>query len=106
MINPIQTIYSVDEKSKRAASLDASGVDALSDEEVSSLAMPRPGHPEQRGFMFDLKDFKSDKHMAEVLSALMKRLTTIQASDKTKKGVDEGFIDGNKEPEAPKGFVM
>ena len=50
--------------------LDA--IDSLSDDEVVSLSMPRPGHPEQRGFIWNQNILKDQ--LPEVAHALMKRL--------------------------------
>ncbi|MCX6736518.1 MAG: hypothetical protein NTW73_00265 [Candidatus Parcubacteria bacterium] len=48
----------------------------MSDEEVFNLSIPRPLHPEQRGFMLPLQD--SDEEMAECMCVLIKRLSKIK----------------------------
>ena len=47
-------------------------IDNLSDDEVISLSMPRPGHPEAQGFIWS-QDMLKDQ-LPEVVVALMKRL--------------------------------
>ena len=48
-------------------------IDNLSDEEVISLAIPRPGHPGSRGFLFNQHILKDQ--LPEVCVALMLRLS-------------------------------
>lgn len=50
--------------------LDA--IDSLSDDEVVSLSIPRPGHPGSRGYLWNPRILKDQ--LSEVCHALMKRL--------------------------------
>lgn len=54
----------------------------MTDEEVLKLSMPRPGHPEMRGFMFSLKQFESPEAMTECMAALIQRLNKINSQSK------------------------
>jgi hypothetical protein len=49
-------------------------IEDLSDEEIRELAIERPGHPGQYGFLLDPTFFRSDAHVAETLKALLDRL--------------------------------
>ena len=46
----------------------------LSDEEIRDLAIDRPGHPGQYGFLLIPDYFRSQDHLAETMQALMDRL--------------------------------
>lgn len=50
----------------------------MSDEEIFNLSMPRPGYPEQQGFMLSLQNFENKEEMAECMSILMSRLIKVQ----------------------------
>lgn len=50
----------------------------LSDDEVWALSVPRPGHPEQRGFLFPGKDIDNVDELATLPTVLVKRLAKIQ----------------------------
>ena len=63
---------------KLASQLSVEQIRNLSDEDVMSMAMERPGHPGQFGFMLRLQYFKSTEHLAEISTALMKRLQRIE----------------------------
>ncbi len=58
--------------------LTLKAVAGMSDDEIYKLSMPRPFHPEARGFMLDPQSFGSQQEMSECLAALMKRLGEIQ----------------------------
>jgi hypothetical protein len=47
---------------------------SLTDEEITNMAMERPGHPGVFGFLLDPRFFRSDEHLEETLFALTKRL--------------------------------
>lgn len=53
----------------------------MSDEEVYKLSMPRPGHPEARGFMLSPSDYEDTQEMSDCLYVLMKRLSKIKKED-------------------------
>jgi hypothetical protein len=50
-------------------------IENLSDEEILNLAIERPGHPGQYGFLLQLAYFRSEEHLAETMHALMNRLS-------------------------------
>ena len=50
----------------------------LSDEEIQELAIERPGHPGQYGFLLDPTFFRSEAHAAETLKALLERLEKVK----------------------------
>ena len=50
----------------------------MSEEQVLTLAMERPGHPGQYGFLLSRRYFKSDDHLAETMGALMDRLGQVK----------------------------
>lgn len=54
----------------------------MSDEEVFNSSMPRPLHPEQRGFMFSIQNFGSKEEMSECMYVLLKRLSKIKKEEK------------------------
>ena len=54
----------------------------MSDEEVLNLSMPRPFHPEQRGFMLSIKNFENKDEMAGCMYVLIKRLSKIKKEEK------------------------
>jgi hypothetical protein len=49
-------------------------INNLSDEEIHGLAIARPDHPGQYGFMLQLPYFKSTEHLAATMQALLQRL--------------------------------
>lgn len=60
-----------------ASQLSVEQIKNLPEEEVLSVAMERPGHPGQFGFMWQLLYFRSQEHLAETMSALLQRLGKI-----------------------------
>lgn len=50
----------------------------MSDEEVYKLSLPRPGHPEARGFMLSPNDYANTQEMSDCLYVLIKRLSKIK----------------------------
>lgn len=63
-----------------ASSLSVEQIKNLSDQEILSMVMQRPGHPGQKGFMLQPRYFKSNKHFSEITYALMERLRKIENS--------------------------
>lgn len=53
-------------------------IENLSDEEIQELAIERPGHPGQYGFLLSLEYFRSQEHLAETLHALLERLEKVK----------------------------
>jgi hypothetical protein len=70
-------INSLEELNKWASSLTLEQIKNLSEDEILSVAMERPGHPGQFGFMLQLQYFKSQEHFAEIMHALMERLQKV-----------------------------
>ena len=60
------------------AKLTLKTIAEMSDEEVYKLSMPRPSHPEARGFLFNPRGFENTQEMAVSLSVLMKGLDKIK----------------------------
>ena len=60
-----------------ASRLSVEQIENLPEEEVLMMAMERPGHPGQFGFMFQLQYFRSQEHLAETMHALLQRLGKI-----------------------------
>jgi hypothetical protein len=50
---------------------------ALGDEEIQALALQRPGHPGQYGFMLNPGDFRSMEHYMATMVALINRLRKV-----------------------------
>ena len=50
----------------------------MSDDEIYELSMPRPFHPEARGFMFPGQEVVNNPEMIECMYVLMKRLGKIK----------------------------
>ena len=53
-------------------------IEELSDEEIHELAMERPGHPGQYGFLLSPSYFRSEAHFAETMHALLERLKKVK----------------------------
>lgn len=70
-------------------------INNLTDEEIRDLAMERPGHPKQLGFMLVQEDFASQKNFAVVVHAFIARLGEIDEEEKPKtiKEATEKFIE-------------
>ena len=60
-----------------ASRLSVEQIENLLEEEVLIMAMERPGHPGQFGFMLGLEYFRSQEHLARTMHALLKRLGKI-----------------------------
>lgn len=54
-------------------------IEDLTDEEIHGLAIERPGHPGQYGFLLSPTFFRSEAHLAEMMKALMDRLAKAKA---------------------------
>lgn len=70
-------INNLDELNKWASKLSLEEIKNLLEDEILEMAMERPGHPGQYGFMLQLPFFKSQEHFAETMHALMQRLQKI-----------------------------
>ncbi len=70
-------INNLEELNKWVSELSIEQIKNLSEDEILSMSMERPGHPGQFGFMLQLPYFKSQKHFAETMSALMERLQKV-----------------------------
>ncbi len=53
-------------------------IENLSDEEILKLAMERPGHPGQYGFVLHPQYFRSEEHFAETMKAPLERLAKVK----------------------------
>ncbi len=60
------------------SSLSLEQIENLSDEEILDLAMERPGHPGQYGFLLKLDYFRSEEHLGEAMIALLNRLEKVK----------------------------
>lgn len=69
--------YTLEEFNKRVSTLTLDEISRLTDDEILGMAMERPGHPEQYGFMLRLQYFQSQEHFANALHALMTRLQKV-----------------------------
>jgi hypothetical protein len=67
----------LDELNKYISRLSLTEIENLTDDQILMLAMERPGHHGQYGFMLQLPYFKSPDHLSETMFALMKRLQHI-----------------------------
>lgn len=61
-----------------ASQLSVEQIKDLSEDEILSMAMERPGHPGVFGFMLALPNFKTVKHMAGISFALIQRLGKVE----------------------------
>lgn len=76
----------LEELNKWASNLSLKEIKNLSEDEILNMAMERPGHPGQYGFMLQLQFFKSEEHFAETMCALLKRLNQVdKLKEKMKK---------------------
>ncbi len=57
--------------------LSVEQIEKLSENEILGMAVGRPGHPGQYGFMLQISYFKSKEHLADTIYALMKRLEKV-----------------------------
>ncbi len=73
-----ETVNMLEDINKRAGSLSLADVEILTDAEVLSMSVPRPGHPTYRGFMLNPKYFKDQEHFSQITHALMQRLMRIK----------------------------
>jgi hypothetical protein len=58
----------------RVSGLSLEQIRNLTDEEIRGLAMERPGHLGQYGFLLNSVFFRSQEHLAEAQHALLERL--------------------------------
>lgn len=63
---------------KWISKLSVEDINDFSDDQIMYLAQERPGHLGQYGFMLQLQYFKSEKHFAEIMHALMERLMKVE----------------------------
>lgn len=63
--------------------LTVAEIEALTDEQVTALAIERPGHPGQFGFMLNPTFFRSNEHFNQTMSALVNRLRRALLARKT-----------------------
>jgi hypothetical protein len=70
----------IEEINRRASLLSVEEIETLTDDEIKGLAMERPGHPGQYGFLLSPQAFRSTEHLAETLHALTKRLAKVGQS--------------------------
>jgi hypothetical protein len=68
----------LDEINKWVSKLSTEEIQNLTDEEILSLAMERPGHPGQYGFMLQLGYFESEEHLSMAMYQLMERLHKVE----------------------------
>ena len=61
-------------------------IENLSNEDILQLAIERPNHPGQFGFLLKLEYFRSDEHLAETMNALLERLAKAQKDIPPTKG--------------------
>lgn len=73
-----ESMNRLEEINKRAGSLSLADVEILTDAEVLSMSVPRPGHPTHRGFMLNPKYFKDQEHFSQITHTLMQRLMRIK----------------------------
>ncbi len=76
----------LEELNKLASQLTPEQINNLSDDEILSLAMERPGHPGQYGFMLQIQYFQSQEHFAQTMSALLERLAKAKNREKNVNG--------------------
>ena len=74
--------YSLEEVNEEVSKLSVEQIAGLSDDRILKLAMSRPGHPKQKGFMLNIDYFESNEHMSKTLSALMNRLTRLDGANR------------------------
>lgn len=72
----------LEELNRIASSLSEQQIADLSDEQILSMAMERPGHPGQRGFMLNPRRFRSPEHLSKTIYALGLRLDKAQKSER------------------------
>jgi len=70
-------INNLEELNQKACKLTTEQIKNLTEDEILSMAMERPGHPGAFGFMLGLPYFKSSGHLAKTTYALMKRLMKV-----------------------------
>jgi hypothetical protein len=70
----MESKFSLIEYNRLISRLSLEQIRNLSDQEILDLAIERPGHPGQYGFLLGLEHFRSQEHLAATLHALMERL--------------------------------
>jgi len=63
---------------KLASSLTIDQINNLTDNEILNMAMERPDHVGQFGFMLQVQFFNSEEHFAETMHALLERLGKVK----------------------------
>lgn len=61
-----------------ASKLSVEQIKDLSEDEILSMVIERPGHPGSFGFMLALPNFKTLEHMARISTALVQRLGKVE----------------------------
>ncbi len=67
----------LEEFNQWASQLSLEDIEQMSDEQIISVAMERPSHPGQYGFMLSLAYFRSPEHLTETMYALTIRLQKV-----------------------------
>lgn len=92
----------LEDLNKWACALSREEIQDLSEEEILRVAMERPDHPGQYGFMLQLPYFQSQEHFAEVMHALMERLQKVEnlrekmGTEKTVQFTEDEFLSISK----------
>jgi predicted transcriptional regulator len=80
----------IEEISQQVSKLTAEEIQNLSDDEIIGMAMERPFHPGQYGFLLQPSFFDTDEQMGEALYQLLKRLEKVEnLEEKMKKLKDQ-----------------
>lgn len=67
----------LEELNKWASNLSLEEIKNLPEEKILEMAMERPGHPGQYGFMLQLQYFKSTGHLAKIMRTLLERIDKV-----------------------------
>ncbi len=78
-------MVNLDEMNQFVSKLSVKGIQDLSDEEIVNLAMERPGHPGQYGFMLNPAFYASEEQMANTMNELLHRLHKVDKLDEKMK---------------------
>lgn len=82
----------LEELNKLVSKLSLEEIESLSENEILEMAMERPGHPGQYGFMLQLPFFKSQEHFTATMHALIQRLQKIDdLEEKMENRQTDGF---------------
>ena len=74
----IKPLNKLEEVNRIVSQLSVEQIEKLTDEQVMILAMERPGHPDQFGFLLDIHYFQSKEHLSKTMSLMMNRLVSIE----------------------------